>query len=74
MTVYSGAPSGLVDELADWLMSQALHETKLEAVVEGCSGRLLAAGIPLSRSWLNFRTLHPLFASVTLIWRREEGT
>ncbi|NIR60873.1 MAG: adenylate/guanylate cyclase domain-containing protein, partial [Gammaproteobacteria bacterium] len=41
-------------------------------IVGGCSDRLLAAGIPLWRSFVSFRILHPKFASVSIIWRRDE--
>jgi adenylate cyclase len=64
----------LIDGVADWLMSQALGEREVESIVGGCSDRLLAAGVPLWRSFVSFRTLHPLFASVSIIWRREKRT
>ena len=66
--------SVLIDGVADWLMSQALGERDVHTIVGGCSDRLLAAGIPLWRSFVTFRTLHPLFASVSIIWRRETRT
>lgn len=61
----------LVDAVADWLMAQALGEHDTAEVVGGCCDRLLAAGIPLWRAMVAFRTLHPLFASSTLVWRRD---
>ena len=67
-----GAGAGLIDTVADWLMAQALGESRVENLVEGCCNRLRAAGIPLWRALLSFRTLHPLFDSVWLIWRRGE--
>ena len=68
----SGAAS-LIDAVADWLMTQALGETEMEALIDGCSNRLRAAGIPLQRSHVAFRTLHPLFEAVSLTWRRGQG-
>ncbi len=62
----------LADGVASWLMSQALGEASVEEIFEGCCVRMLGAGIPLSRGFISFRTLHPLFASVSLIWRRGE--
>jgi adenylate cyclase len=53
-------------------MSQALGEGEVHDIVAGCSDRLLAAGIPLWRSFVSFRILHPKFASVSVIWRRDE--
>jgi adenylate cyclase len=61
--------SVLIDELANWLMSRALGETRIEDLFRGCCERLNAADIPLIRGSLGFRTLHPLFRAVTLIWR-----
>ena len=63
----------LVDGVASWLMSQALGEASVLDIFEGCCVRMLGAGIPLARGFISFRTLHPLFASVSLIWRRGEG-
>lgn len=68
----AGESAVLVDRVADWLMSQALGEGDVHAIVGGCCDRLLAAGIPLSRGFVSFRILHPKFASVSLIWRRDK--
>ena len=65
--------SGIVDMVGEWLKDQALGEVEVEALVDGCCNRLLAAGIPLWRVLVSFRTLHPLYARVWLIWRRGEG-
>ena len=53
----STASSVLIDGVADWLMSQALGEGEVHDIVAGCSDRLLAAGIPLWRSFVSFRIL-----------------
>lgn len=63
----------LIDEIADWLMAQALGEVDMEALAEGCFNRLRAAGIPLFRAHLSYRTLHPLFSAIAITWYREEG-
>lgn len=63
------ADSVLIDELADWLMSKALGETSIEELFRGCCERLSAADVPIARASLGFRTLHPLFRAVTLVWR-----
>ena len=63
----------LVDELADWLMASALDETTPEEVLTGCCERLVAADLPLARVQLGFRTLHPLFQSVSITWRAGEA-
>ncbi len=69
----SDGAATLIDVTADWLMSQALADGDMESLVEGCCKRLVAAGIPLSRVYLAFRTLHPLFRAVGLTWTREGG-
>lgn len=62
-----------IDELADWLMEQALGDGEVEAVAEGCFRRLHAAGIPLLRAHVAFRTLHPLFDAMGLNWTPDQG-
>jgi adenylate cyclase len=52
-------------------MTQALGDVQPEALFEGCCRRLHAAGIPLLRSYVSFRTLHPLIAAVAVIWHRS---
>ena len=61
------------DGVASWLMAQALQEASVSDIFEGCCTRMLGAGIPLVRGLIAFRTLHPLFGSVSLVWRRGEG-
>jgi adenylate cyclase len=63
----------LIDGVADWLMTQALSEVTLEALLDGCCGRLAAAGVPLERAHISFRTIHPLFHATALTWRRGQG-
>lgn len=60
----------LIDEVASWLMSQALEDRGLEETVLGCFDRLYAAGIPLLRCFVAFRTLHPLYRARAIVWRR----
>jgi adenylate cyclase len=62
-----------IGPINDWLMEQALDLTSIESLFEGCCLRLRAGGIPLSRARLLFRTLHPLFSSVSLTWKRDEA-
>lgn len=68
----SADDAALIDKVADWLMSQALGESDVQDIVGGCCNRLLAAGIPLWRGFISFRILHPKFASVSIIWRRNQ--
>ena len=68
-----GTGLGSVQVVADWLMAKALSGGEMGNILEGCCQRLRAAGIPLLRASLAFRTLHPLFAAVTVIWHRDRG-
>lgn len=63
---------GLIDEIADWLMSEALGETEVRDLFDACCHRLRAAGIPLWRALLTYPTLHPLYASIWLTWYRDK--
>jgi adenylate cyclase len=69
----SSAGGGHLDMVADWLMTQALGDPDVEALLEGCCDRLRAVGVPLMRAHVTFRILHPLFAAQGLTWRRGEG-
>jgi len=61
----------LIDALADWLISQALQDSPLEKIFEGTCKRLYAAGIPVARSYIAFRVLHPLYQAHALLWQRD---
>ena len=63
-------PAALIDRAADWLMEQALGQTALEDLFQGCCERLLGAGIPLSRAYIAFRVLHPLYEAMGMTWLR----
>ena len=63
---------GLIDEIADWLMSEALGEIEVRDLFDACCHRLRAAGIPLWRALLTYPTLHPLYASIWLTWYRDK--
>lgn len=63
----------MIDSLADWLVDQSLGDTPLEEIFEGTCKRLYAAGIPIARSHVTFRVLHPLYQAQALNWRRDRG-
>ncbi len=56
----------LIDAVADWLMEQALGTTSAEELLEQCSLRLNAAGIPIWRANVSFQILHPLYRAMSL--------
>lgn len=61
-----------ITAVTDWLMLQALGHARIEDIFDGCCQRLYAAGLPISRAMLTFGTLHPLYASTIMYWRRGE--
>lgn len=65
-------PNILIDNVTDWLMGEALGMPKIEHLVEGTVARVDAAGIPIHRFHISFNLLHPLYAGMSLTWRRGE--
>src|SRR6185503_12896984 len=65
-------PNILIDNVTDWLMGEALSEPDIEQLVEGTVARVDAAGIPIQRFHISFNLLHPLYAGMSLTWRRGE--
>ena len=63
----------LIDNLANWLMQEALAERDLEPVVTNCCERLFAAGIPIARAFFAFAVLHPLHSAIGITWTRGNG-
>lgn len=63
----------LVTAVTDWLMQQALGDAEIEDIFDGCCQRLDAAGLPVARAMIFFRTLHPLYASTIMFWHRGEN-
>ncbi len=72
-TPHAGPSRPLVNDVADWLMTEALGSTRADTLLEQCALRLNAAGIPLWRANIAFRILHPLYQGVSHIWYRETG-
>ncbi len=66
-------PPRRLDSLADWLVTQALADADIEAVIAGCCDRLAEAGVPLVRAHFTFSVLHPLYSAVGYLWRKNGG-
>jgi adenylate cyclase len=68
--------SALMDRLQQlfrWLTSRARFlGTNTELFEQFCS-KVNALGVPLDRSWLHIRTLHPQYGGLSRLWRRETG-
>lgn len=63
----------MFESVAAWLMEEALRDTNVPALMEGCCQRLSAAGLPLWRAHLSYTTLHPLYAAQGVTWLRDQG-
>ena len=66
-------PEKSLDLVAGWLIDQGLGNPDLAVMFSACCERLCAAGFPLWRVHLSFRTLHPLFEAVALTWIHGVG-
>ena len=54
------------------LVTSALADENYESVFENVCSGLLHAGLPLLRVHLTMQTLHPLVASISLTWTRDQ--
>jgi adenylate cyclase len=63
-----------IAEIEDWLIGKALGDPDITRLFETLCERLHAVGIPLDRASLSWPTLHPLFRSEQVFWRRGAGT
>ena len=68
-----GDEDSLIGSVVDWVMAQALRDTTIEALFEGCCLRLRSAGLPIARGYIAFRTLHPLYSAMGLTWELGNG-
>jgi adenylate cyclase len=60
-------------QLCRWLTSRARFlGTNTEFFEQFCS-KVDALGVPLDRSWLHIRTLHPQYGGLSRLWRRDTG-
>src|SRR6266481_1914312 len=62
-----------LERITGWLESEARFFDTNQEVFERFCVKLSELGVPLDRSWLHLRTLHPEYAGMTRLWRRESG-
>jgi adenylate cyclase len=62
-----------LERITGWLESEARFFDTNREVFERFCVKLSELGVPLDRSWLHLRTLHPEYAGMTRLWRRESG-
>jgi adenylate cyclase len=60
--------------LSKWLTQEGRFLSNNRELLEQFCANVVGAGVPLARSWLHIRTLHPEFAGVSRIWRRGMQT
>ena len=66
-------PDILIEQVAGWLMAEALGDTTVAALFEGCCNRLYGAGVSLLRAHISYRTLHPLYVGIGMTWWRDRA-
>ncbi len=62
--------SDQLNQLADWVVAQAVAGQELPQLFPECCERLCAAGLPLWRAHITFGILHPLYESMSITWTR----
>jgi adenylate cyclase len=60
--------------LSKWLTQDGRFLAGNRELLDQFCAKVIEAGVPLSRSWLHIRTLHPEFAGVSRVWRRGMQT
>ena len=63
-----------VQAISDWLVERGLRPTGFETLISGFCQRLAEAGVPLSRTYVSMRTLHPSVAAFDMLWRPGQDT
>ena len=67
------APMDRFQHLCRWLTGNARFlGTNTELLGQFCS-KVQALAVPLDRSWLHIRTLHPQYGGMTRLWRPKTG-
>ena len=62
-----------LQHISRWLASEARFFDTNRVVFERFCMKLSELGVPLDRSWLHLRTLHPQYAGMSRLWTREAG-
>lgn len=60
----TGDSSGIVE----WLMTETRDERFIDNIFVQMCGKLVEAGVPLSRATLHFRILHPQWLGARILW------
>src|SRR5690606_35560870 len=60
-------------ELIEWLVGDECHDLDDAGLAAGFGRRLRAAGLPIDRLTLHFRTLHPEILGRSVAWSPNEA-
>src|SRR5215472_18788715 len=63
-----------VARISNWLTQEGRFLADNYELLGRFCATVVDVGVPLARSWLHIRTLHPEFAGVSRIWRRGMQT
>lgn len=63
----------LGNAIVEWLAGEALQNSEPANLYEELCQRLRGVGIPIMRSQVSFRILHPLYVASTLNWNTQRG-
>jgi adenylate cyclase len=66
------SPKDAVTAVNDWLMDQVLGDATAEDLLNGALQALQNAGFPITRAFFAFKVLHPLFDSLSFVWRKGQ--
>ncbi|MQB40640.1 adenylate/guanylate cyclase domain-containing protein [Rhizobium sp. ICMP 5592] len=57
-------------KILDWLIQDTREERFIDNILVDLCKRLRAAGVPVGRATLHFRTLHPQWLGARILWRK----
>ncbi|MGV1761014.1 adenylate/guanylate cyclase domain-containing protein [Rhizobium sp. A22-96] len=57
------------NKILDWLMNDVRDQRFIDNILVELCEKLVAAGIPVARSSMHFRTLHPQWLGARILWR-----
>src|ERR1700682_604894 len=60
-------------QISRWLAQEGRPLATNSELFQRCCEEIATLGVPLDRSWLHLRALHPQYAGVSRIWTREAG-
>lgn len=62
-----------LDGVIDWMVTEGRTCRTMDGFANGLATAIVAAGAPVMRFSMTFRTLHPQFSAERVLWQRGEG-